>query len=195
MPRKKITGRSRPITQSHALNVTLERTNRKLKRLYRSNLDNKYAAKKLKDVLKVNGDFRVVKGRVMGSTRNLSVSQIRYYQKVFKSFLTSPVSSPIGIEQSRAKSRETLKQSLGELADGKEITDEDVDDFYSLFEDEDYTYFSDKIGVSTMYALVNEAQAKNYSEQKFIDTLATLITINTEEVRNKAKRVYEKYVA
>lgn len=195
MARKKITGRARTITKDHALNVTLERTNKKLKRLYRAKLDNKYAANKLKERLKVRGDFKIVKGRVMGSTRNLSAAQIRYYQKVFKSFLTSPVSTPLGIEQSRAKSRETLKESLGELADGKEITDEDVDDFYSLFEDEDYTYFSDKIGVSTMYALVNEAQAKNYSEQKFIDTLATLITINTEEVRSKAKRVYEKYVS
>lgn len=195
MARKKVLGRSRTITKEHALNVTLERTNKKLKRLYKAKLDNKYAANKLKERLKAQGDFRVVKGRVMGSTHNLSAAQIRYYKKVFNSFLSSPVSTPLGIEQSRTKSRETLKQSLGELADGKEISDEDVDDFYSLFEDEDYTYFSDKIGVSTMYALVNEVQAKNYSESKFIDTLASLITLNTEEVRAKAKRVYEKYVA
>ena len=195
MPRKRIIGRARVITKENALDITIDRVNRKLKRLYRAGLDNKYAASKLKSALKVQGDFRIEKGRLKGSPRNLTISQVRYYKKVFSSFINSPVSSPIGIERSRVKSKESLKQSLGELSDSREISDQDVDDFYSLFKDEDYTYFSDKIGVSAMYALSNEAQARNYSEDKFIDVLGTMVTLSVKEVRDKARRVYEKYVS
>lgn len=195
MPRKKVIGRSRVVTKEHALDIQIDRVNQKLKRLYRANLQNKYAAKKLNKLLNVQGDFRIVKGRIKGQPSKLNVSQIRYYQKVFNSFLESPVSSPIGIRQARMKSRESLKQTLNEIVDDRTITDEDVDDFYDFVESDEYSYFSEKISPSELYVLINEAQSKNWDETYFINTIANYSSLNSDEARKKAQRLYEKYVA
>lgn len=195
MPRKKVIGRARIVTKEHALDIQIDRVNRKLKRLYKANLQNKYAAKKLNKLLKVQGDFKIVNGRIKGQPAKLNVSQIRYYQKVFKSFLESPVSSPIGISQARQKARESLKSTLNDIIDDRNITEEDVDDFYDLVESDEYSYFSEKIGPSELYVLINEAQAKNWSETYFINTICNYANLNSDEARRKAKRLYEKFVA
>lgn len=195
MPRKKVIGRARVVTKEHALDIQIDRVNQKLKRLYKANLQNKYAAKKLNKLLKVQGDFRIVNGRIKGQPAKLNVSQIRYYQKVFKSFLESPVSSPIGISRARMKSRESLKQTLNEIVDDHIITDEDVDDFYNFVVSDEYSYFSEKISPSELYVLINEAQSKNWTETYFINTITNYSSLNSDEARKKAQRLYEKYVA
>lgn len=195
MSRKKVIGRSRVVSKEHALDIQIDRVNKKLKRLYKANLQNKYAANKLNKLLKVQGDFKIVKGRIKGQPAKLNISQIRYYQKVFKSFLESPVSSPIGISRARMKSRESLKQTLNEIVDDHIITDEDVDDFYNFVVSDEYSYFSEKINPSELYVLINEAQSKNWDETNFINTIINYSSLNSDEARQKAKRLYEKYVA
>ena len=195
MPRKKVIGRARIVTKEHALDIQIDRVNRKLKRLYKANLQNKYAAKKLNKLLKVQGDFKIVNGRIKGQPAKLNVSQIRYYQKVFKSFIESPVSSPIGIRQSRERSRKALKETLNDITDDRVITDEDVDDFYDFVESDEYSYFAEKISPSELYVLINEAQNKNWDETYFINTICNYAYLNSDEARKKAQRLYEKFVA
>lgn len=195
MSRKKIIGRARVITKENALDITIDRANRKLKRLYKANLQNKYAANKLNKLLKVQGDFKIVKGRIKGQPAKLNVSQIRYYQKAFKSFLESPVSSPIGIRQARERSRKALIETLNDIIDDRVITDEDVDDFYDFVESDEYSYFSEKIGPSELYLLINEGQSKNWTEEYSINTICNYTNLNSDEARKKAQRLYEKYVA
>ena len=195
MPRKKVIGRARIVTKEHALDIQIDRVNRKLKRLYKANLQNKYAAKKLNKLLKVQGDFKIVNGRIKGQPAKLNVSQIRYYQKVFKSFIESPVSSPIGIRQSRERSRKALKETLNDITDDRVITDEDVDDFYDFVESDEYSYFAEKISPSELYVLINEAQNKNWDETYFIYTICNYANLNSDEARKKAQRLYEKFVA
>ena len=194
MPRRKVTGRSRVTTKEHALDILIDKSNQKLKRLYKAGLDNKYAAKKLNELLKTQSDFRIKKGRIVGSSKNLTISQIRYYHKAMSSFLKSPVSTPMGIEKSRQRSRKALKETLSDISD-EEITDQDLDDFYSLVEENDYLYFSEKIDPSELYVLINEAINKNWSENKFVDTLINYSGLNSEEARQRAKRLYEKFVS
>ena len=195
MPRKKVIGRARIVTKEHALDIQINRVNQKLKRLYKANLQNKYAAKKLNKLLKVQGDFKIVNGRIKGQPAKLNVNQIRYYQKVFKSFIESPVSSPIGIRQTRERSRKALKETLNDIIDDRTITDEDVDDFYDFVESDEYSYFAEKISPSELYVLINEAQSKNCTEEYFINTICNYASLNSDEARKKAKRLYEKYVA
>lgn len=195
MPRKKVIGRARIVTKEHALDIQINRVNQKLKRLYKANLQNKYAANKLNKLLKVQGDFKIVNGRIKGQPAKLNVNQIRYYQKVFKSFIESPVSSPIGIRQTRERSRKALKETLNDIIDDRNITDEDVDDFYDFVESDEYDYFAEKISPSELYVLINEAQSKNWTESYFIDTICNYASLNSDEARQKAKRLYEKFVA
>lgn len=195
MPRKKVIGRARVVTKEHALDIQINRVNQKLKRLYKANLQNKYAAKRLNKLLKVQGDFKIVNGRIKGQPAKLNINQIRYYQKVFKSFIESPVSSPIGIRQTRERSRKALKETLNDIIDDRNITDEDVDDFYDFVESDEFDYFAEKMSPSELYVLINEAQSKNWTKEYFINTICNYANLNSDEARKKAQRLYEKFVA
>lgn len=197
MPRKKrSSGRARAATKENKLLLTLDKVNRKLHQLDVNQVYGKYSAKKMLALVSRESQIsykRDRRAKITVNVKNLNSSQIRYYQKVFDSFLKSKTSSPIGIKEVRSKTEQKLKQSLGELLD-KDITEEDIDDFYTLVQDEDFRYIADKIGDSLEYILVEQIRTAEETEEDFINLLSKFITVNTEELREKAKRLYNKYV-
>ena len=197
MPRKKrSSGRARAATKENKLLLTLDKVNRKLHQLDVNQVYGKYSAKKMLSLVSRESQIsykRDRRAKITVNVKNLNASQIRYYQKVFDSFLKSKTSSPIGIKEVRSKTEQKLKQSLGELLD-KDITEEDIDDFYTLVQDEDFRYIADKIGDSLEYILVEQIRTADGTEEDFINLLSKFITVNTEELREKAKRLYNKYV-
>ena len=198
MARKKHTGgRARTATRETKLLLTLERVNRKLHQLDVNQVYGKYSAKKMLRIVQRESNNikynRQKKEQIRVNVNNLTASQIRYYQKVFDSFLRSKTSSPIGIREVRTKTEQKLKQSLGELVD-KDITDEDIDDFYTIVADEDFRYIADKIGDSLEYILIDQIKSTSGTEEDFINLLSKFMTVNTEELREKATRLYNKYV-
>ena len=196
MARKRITGRSRPSTPQGQLKRSVEKTNKKLNRLQKSGKLGEYSSKKL--IRRIQGAAGIsyrqnAKQKIRIDTVRLNVSQVRYYLKIFTDFNNTITSSPIGIANKEAKAREKLKESLSILRD-KDIDDQDIEDFYTLVEDEDYRYFADKVGDSDMYILLEDAKTKELDEDGFIDLLKQYMTINTKEVRDKAKNLYNKFV-
>lgn len=192
--RKKVVGRSRG---GSSLNITLERANKKLKALRKTNRLGHYASKELFRAF--SSDNKVKVDRSAGdiikiNTKNLSIAEQRYYKKVLDSFIRNKSSSPLGIADIEKRSRTTLKDTLSQITD-KDITDSDIEDFYDLVENDEYRYFADKVGDSLMYILINEARDKNLSEDSFISMLTQYMTINSEEAREKAKKLYNKWVA
>lgn len=194
--KKKSSGRARAATKENKLLLTLDKVNRKLYQLDVNQVYGKYSAKKMLALVSRESQIsykRDRRAKITVNVKNLNASQIRYYQKVFDSFLKSKTSSPIGIKEVRSKTEQKLKQSLGELLD-KDITEEDIDDFYTLVQDEDFRYIADKIGDSLEYILVEQIRTAEGTEEDFINLLSKFITVNTEELREKAKRLYNKYV-
>lgn len=194
--KKKESGRARAATKENKLLLTLDKVNRKLQQLDVNQVYGKYSAKKMLALVSRESQIsykRDRRAKLSVNVKNLNASQIRYYQKVFDSFLRSKTSSPIGIKEVRSKTEQKLKQSLGELLD-KEISEEDIDDFYTLVQDEDFRYIADKIGDSLEYILVEQIRTADGTEEDFINLLSKFITVNTEELREKAKRLYNKYV-
>lgn len=196
MPRQRIKGRSRPVTPASRLLRQLELVNTKLNRLDRSGGYGSYASKKLlKRVIGQKGIKynRGKKQKITIDLKNLNTSQMRYYSKLFDEFNRSKTSSTIGIENVREQTRESLKQTLGQITD-VDITDEDVDDFYSLVADEDFRYLADKTGDSEMYILIQTAKEKGWGKEKFITTIGQYLKVNNKQARDKAGRLYDKYV-
>lgn len=196
MAQKRIKGRSRVPTPSDKLLRSIEMTNRKLNRLESAGVYNKYASKKLLRTIRNESPIKYNKGKrvkVTVNVKQLNPSQIRYYQKVFTSFLESKTSSAFGIKDVESRTREKLKQSLSEIRD-EDLTEQDVEDFYTLVEDNDFRYFADKIGDSDIYILVNEAKSRDLKKRPFYEMLKQYMTINTKEARDAARRLYEKYV-
>lgn len=196
MARKRISGRSRVPTPANKLLRSIEMTNRKLNRLESAGVYNKYASKKLLRTISNEAPIKYNKGKASKVTVNvkqLTPSQIRYYQKVFTSFLESKTSTTIGIKDKETKTRAKLKQSLSEITD-EDISDQDVEDFYTLLEDNDFRYLADKIGDSDIYILVNEAKSRDLDEGRFTKMLEQYMTVNTKEARDAASNLYNKFV-
>ena len=199
MPRKKsVGGRSRGITIESRLIRSIEKTNKALNRIERSGKYGKYASKKL---LKLTNDKTVRYKRKnkfkfkIKNVRTLTTQQQLKYLKVFTRFLNSPTSSESGLLKAETEVKERVRKSLGEVSE-KELTDEDVEDFYDLMTDENLTnYFLQYLKPSDLYGLILEAKEQGWNEDKFIQELEQFMTINVEESRNKAKRLYEKYVS
>ena len=196
MARKRISGRSRVLTPANKLLRSIEMTNRKLNRLEAAAMYNKYASKKLLRTIRNESPIKYNKdksAKVTVNVKQLTPSQIRYYQKVFTSFLESKTSTTIGIKDKETKTRAKLKQSLSEITD-EDISEQDVEDFYTLVEDNDFRYLADKIGDSDIYILVNEAKSRDLDEGGFTKMLEQYMTVNTKEARDAASNLYKKYV-
>lgn len=196
MARKRIKGRARVPTPESKLLRSIEMVNKKLNRLDSAGLYGSYASKKLLRNIQRDSNIKYNRGKrskVTVNVKNLNRSQIRYYQKVLNSFLESKTSSAFGIKDVESRTREKLKQSLSEIRD-EDLTEQDVEDFYTLVEDNDFRYFADKIGDSDIYILVNEAKSRDLKKRPFYEMLKQYMTVNTKEARDAARRLYEKYV-
>ena len=198
MPRKKSpSGRIKSSSPANRLLTSLDRLNRKLMILERNRMLNTYSSKKLINRIgrdnAITYDRKSKTAKIKVNVYKLNTSQLRYYQKVFDSFLKSKTSTPIGITETRAKAKESMRESLGEIVD-REATEEDVDDFYNIVMDEDYNMLADMIDPSEMYALVSAAKDNNMTEDKFMTMVKNHITTNNEDTRNAAKRIYNKFI-
>lgn len=197
MARKKsLKGRSRKPTVNSRLNRVLVQTNIKLRSLENAGMYGQYSFKKLlrhiEDISEISYKKKRRNKFVLKQTpRNMA--SIRLLLKNFQSFVRSKTSSPIGVKNVREQSRKTLKKTLSNITD-KDITARDADEFYSLFYDDDFNYFAEKIPPSDLYVLIQEAKSGNYSEEDFIKTLERYIMSNNEEVRIRASRLYHKFV-
>ena len=64
-----------------------------------------------------------------------------------------------------------------------------------MFGENDFAYFADKIGASKLQEIIYDAIRANDSEDSFLDRLELYIELNDKDIREKAIRLYNKYVA
>lgn len=195
MPRKKsVGGRKRTVQTTSYL---LERANRKLINLERANLGGTYASKQLIQSLQGNKAVKIGSRKARNRIkviRSLSATQKRFVNKKLSQFVKAETSTPTGVNRKRAEIRENVLQGLSKLVD-RQLTKEDLDDFYDLVENEDFQGLADMIGDSEMYVLVDEAKQKNIkTPNDFAKLLNKHMTSNTKEVRDKATRLFNKFI-
>ena len=114
--------------------------------------------------------------------------------KESKKFLESKASTKKGIEEIKQRAKTTLKETLSDI--DVNITDQDVDDYYSMFEDNDFNNFIKETGLtaSEVWAIMDDAVRSDDTENNFINRLNTFINIQDEDIRKRAIRLYNKYV-
>ena len=195
MPRKKsVGGRKRTVPTT---NYLLERANKRLINLERANLSNKYASRELLKSLQGQKGVRIGSRKARNRIkviRSLNITEKRFVNKKLQQFIEAETSTPTGIKRKRAETRDNVLQGLSKLVDRK-LTKQDLDDFYDLIENEDFQGLADMIGDSEMYVLVDEAKQKNIKNPNdFVKLLNKHMTSNTKEVRDKATRLFNKYV-
>lgn len=191
MPRKKsVGGRARTVPTTGYL---LERANRRLINLERANLGGKYASKQLiqglQEQSKVKIGSRKARNRIK-VIRKLNLNEKRFVDKRLKQFLRAETSTPTGVRQVRENTRQGLEKLLNH-----ELSDEDLDDIFSLMNDPQYNYFKEKIGYEKVLSLVDEAKQKEVkTSNEFIEMLKSHMTVNSKETRALATKLFNKFV-
>ena len=164
-----------------------------LERRYKSGT---WASKRLKNKLGTSL-FRVFKGKRIKMRKGLSNTQLLGIHKAISSFLSSKTSTKKGIKSVRKQQIEKIKERLSvddEMAE--EMTDEEAEFFYDMFEDNDFNTLADIIGASALQACIDDAIENDDSEDDFIKRLEWYggVSMQDLDLREKAIRIYNKYV-
>lgn len=196
--KRRVTGRARPKTLENTLRITVEKVNRRLNRLDQGKVYGRYASKKILRL--ANSDKNILysrKGRnkLFIKTKGLTQSELRLYQKQMESFLKSKTSSVIGVEQTQANVIEKVRKSLSGMTD-LELTNDDVEDFFNLTsKDNDFKYLADRMDPSKLYILLQHTKEADGNAEDLITMLESYMTVNNQNVRKKATRLYNKFVS
>ena len=201
MPRKRSTsGRAKQVTMKLRIYLQAMKINRKIRSLEKGKNFGKYKSKELITFVSENPYLSIKKkgrGRrknklVVGKLRGASFGSLALISKKFKNIINAKSFSNIGIADIEEKSRESLKKTLKGLTD-RDITNKDLETFYDIV-----TYkkneIIDKVKPSDFYNIVNTASEKNYDVDEWLDLLQDYITINNEDLRKSAKKLYNKFV-
>lgn len=192
MPRKRIKGRAKLPSITNQLELQLNKANRRLSNLKKTGNIGSFASKRyiasIQHSKKFSYSGRRNKQIVKMLEKDMSVAEARFWLKETQKFNRNKTSTKIGINETKQKTLETIAR----ITD-KEVDDEDVESFYDLFGDRDFDYFADKIGASTVIALLSEAEDSG-GEVRFIELLEQYMTMNDQNVRKKAARLYAKYI-
>lgn len=199
MARKRsVSGRARPKTLENKLRITVEKVNRKLNKLDQGKVYGRYASKQILRLASTDKNIlysRKRRNKLIISTKGLTQSELRLYQKQMESFLKSKTSTVSGIKQARANVIDKVRKSLSGMTD-LELTDDDVEDFFNLTsKDNDFKYLADRMDPSKLYILLIHTKESDGNAEDLITMLESYMTVNNQNVRNKATRLYNKFVS
>lgn len=198
MPRKRsVSGRSRPVTPKSRLILEIERANKKLNRLEKGGEYGRYASKDLLRLVSNSKNFsysRKRKNKIRLKDMPTNAGDARLLLKRVGKFLSSATSSVLGIFSVRSIAKRKLKKTLGGLLNRK-MTNEDIDEFYELVNDENFKYIADKIGDSEAYVLVEKISEKNLNKEDFIKQFGNFFDMtNNFDIKWRAEKLFDKFI-
>ena len=104
--------------------------------------------------------------------------------------MRAETSTPTGVRQVRENTRHGLEKLLN-----KKLSDQDLDEIFTLMNDPQYNYFKEKIGYEKVISLVDEAKQKEVkTSNEFIEMLKSHMTVNSKETRDLATKLFNKFI-
>lgn len=129
-------------------------------------------------------------GRVV-IPKKIKTNELLKVYKEIESFLSSKESTKTGIKSIQEKAKQTIKNELFE----GEITSDDIDVYYSMLEDKDFnTLLNKDFTASEFWVTIDDSINAGDTEEDFYERLSQYPSIKDENLRNKAKNLYDKYV-
>ena len=189
--KKRFTGKKPKGDLEKETRKLVSKANARLDSLQRRYKSGTWASKKLANRLSSNKlNMWTKKGKIK-TGKNLTKTQLIGVNKAINQFLNSQTSTKKGISTWKKNQVESIKLNR---SDDPDFTEEDAEDFFEMFGDNDFDFFASKIGASTLQEIIYDAMRENDSEDEFVARLSLYIEINDLDIREKAIRLYEKYV-
>lgn len=174
-------------------------TNRKLKNLDAKGFYNSFSSKKLFERLGgSNSMLKMSDGKVLGVKikKNVTMTDLHKLAKATKNFLQSETSTPRSIRNVVKRTKESMYKTLS-IDSGKDISMADIETYYDMLGDKDFDFFNtkDRIGASSMWAMIDEAIDRDMSQNEFIKMFdGANIDVNDLDIKEKIINIYNKYV-
>ena len=108
--------------------------------------------------------------------------------------MTSQTSKVSGIKKVKESTLDSLRATLSKDI---ELDEMDVETAYEMLSNKDFDYFNnaDRIGASTMWALIEDAKEYNQTEDTFISRLLNMYNSSNDlDAIERAKRLYDRYI-
>lgn len=190
--KKRVSGKKPKVDLEKETRKLVSKANARLDSLQRRYKSGTWASKKLANRLSSNKlNMWTKKGKIK-TGKNLTKTQLIGLNKAINQFLNSQTSTKKGISTWKKNQVESIKLNR---SDDPDFTEEDAEDFFEMFGDRDFDFFASKIGASKLQEIIYDAIRANDSEDNFLDQLDLYIELNDLDIREKAIRLYNKYVA
>lgn len=172
----------------------VSKANARLDSLQRRYKSGTWASKKLANRLSSNKMNMWSKQGKIKLGKNPTKAQMIGLNKAINQFLSSATSTKKGIKSVRQKTIESLRGTLS--SEDNEMSFEDVEKFYEMFGEDNFSNIADKIGASALQAVIEDAIEENDSSNDFMKRLETYagLSMNDLDLRESAKVLFEKYV-
>lgn len=167
--------------------------NRRMKGLKNEGYSGTWASKKLLKRI----DTEVLKSWQKGKAKarkDLTATQMMAVNKAMRQFLASKTSKARGIRETKQKTIESLRRTLSREEDGELIDFEDAEFFYDMFGENDFDFFAEKVGSSEMQMIIKDAIDERDNIDDWIERLGIYRLTENLDMRERAIRLYNKYV-
>ena len=191
--KKRVVRRKPPYDLEKETRKLVNKANARLESLERRFRSGTWASKKLANRLSQNKVDMWKNGKIK-LPKNPTKTQLRAVNKATSQFLASKTSTKKGIKSVRESTIESLRGTLS--TEVNEMSYDDAEKFYEMFGDNDFNFFRSYIPASAIQACIEDAIEENDSEDGFIKKLEDIsdVSFNDLDMRDVAKRLYEKYV-
>lgn len=172
----------------------VDKANRRLKGLKNAGYEGTWASRKLEKRLEASTLKAWDKSGKIKIRKNMTNTQLIAIQKKTKQFMESKTSKASGIRDVRKTTIDSLRATFSKDV---ALSDIDVETAYDMLSDNDFDYFNndERIGASTLWALIEDAIEYEQTENTFLNRLLNMYeSSNDKDARLRAKRLYEKYV-
>ena len=171
----------------------VEQANKRLKGLKNAGYKGTWASKKLINRIDTKTLKAWDKTGKIKVNKNLTNTQLKAIQKATDQFLKSKTSTIKGIRDTESATIKSIQQTLSNERKGL-VSREDAEFYYDMFGNDDFNFFADKIGASTLWMLIDESIENNDSEDDWLSRLGRYITLEDLDIRERAVRLYNKYI-
>ncbi len=168
--------------------------NRRLKGLNQAGYKGTWASKKLAERLNTKVLNAWSKQGKIKINKTLTNTQLKAIQKATQQFMASQTSKASGIKKVKESTLDSLRATLSKDI---ELDEMDVETAYEMLSNKDFDYFNnaDRVGASTMWALIEDAKEYEQSEDTFISRLLNMYdSSNDLDAVERAKRLYDRYI-
>ena len=154
-----------------------------------------WAVKKLNERLEVqNLQALSSTGRIKVS-KGYSETQMKAIIKATKNFLKSETSTLRGIKKVSNQLKKNIRKTVS--SDERQVSDEDIETLYSIFEDDDIDWLTKYVPPSDVWTAIQDAKENQDTFDEFIDRTNIKYRIEMENdvsIQLRLMKIYNKYV-